>query len=326
MKNKQDSAILHLLKPIHPDLKIVNERLFFESQSVEEPIRSMLIHSFKGGKRLRPAIIILLGKMFSADIEPFYTLSTAVEMIHTASLIHDDILDGDLKRRSKETLHIKWPLDASILLGDYLFASSVNLLTELKNQVILDIFTETLRKICACEIREIFRKDLADKKEYFNIIQGKTASLLSSIAEMAGILSQVSTEQRNFLRKFGNEFGISYQIIDDILDFPHDINNVNHASIFSLPIYSYIEETGDKKSINSLMTGNLTPEKIYSIYKAIQNSGALEFSFKEALTHTDNCRKYLKKFPENAYREILFCLIDWVIARARDVHVINSSS
>lgn len=141
-----------LLDPIRPEMKQVEELLLARVARLETPLCDMLEHVLTGGKRLRPAFVILTGKLFSCDTDPFIHLGTAVEMLHTATVIHDDIVDQSPLRRGHETLHTIWPVREAVLAGDHLLAQTAALVAELRQPAVLKVFAETLCTICAGQI------------------------------------------------------------------------------------------------------------------------------------------------------------------------------
>jgi len=215
--------LIPLLDPIRPQMERV-ERLLHETLAeVEEPLSSRLRHSLDGGKRLRPALVILTGQVFVSSTAPFYSLAAAVDMLHTATLIHDDLLDEAPLRRGRETLHTTWPPAATVLAGDYLLGRATSLIAELGHPRIFKVFGETLCALCAGEIRRmVTAKGEHNCEDYYRSIEDKTASLFAAATEMAGILAGAGDLQIAALRRFGREFGMAFEIVDDVLDFIGD--------------------------------------------------------------------------------------------------------
>ncbi|MCK4317105.1 MAG: polyprenyl synthetase family protein, partial [Anaerolineae bacterium] len=206
--------LIPLLEPIRPQMERVERLLYKTLAQVEEPLGSMLRHSMGSGKRLRPALVILSGQMLQVDRQvpastaPFHGLAAAVEMLHTATLIHDDLVDETLLRRGHETLHTIWPAGATVLAGDYLLAQAALLAARLEHPRILKVFAESLCTMCAGEIRQILvtrekhsRSRAAveqtaldstnqwGREDYYRNIEAKTAALCAAATEMAGILA-----------------------------------------------------------------------------------------------------------------------------------------
>ena len=213
-----------LLAPIRHDLECVEQILKDRLSEPDRPLRSMLQHVLTGGKRLRPALVILTSKLFGPCTTSVHKLAAAVEMLHTATLIHDDLLDDAPIRRGKKTLHTLWPMRETILAGDYLLAQAAVLIAELEDPAILEVFAKTLCTICAGEIRQTLREEerTTDRTTYFTRIAAKTASLFSASAEMVGLLAETQGLQIVALRDFGHNLGMAFQIVDDVLDFTGD--------------------------------------------------------------------------------------------------------
>lgn len=338
-----------LLEPIRPQVELV-ERLLHETLAkVEEPLRSMLHRSLSGGKRLRPALVILIGRMFSSATPPFHKLAAAVEILHTATLIHDDLVDGAALRRGHKTLHMIWPAGAAVLAGDYLLAWAASLIAELEHPRILKVFAETLRTMCTGEIRQIFVTKGKHKhlEDYYRNIEAKTASLFAASTEMAGILAGPRELQVAALRRFGRELGIAFQIVDDVLDFIGDEAQLGKPAgsdlrqgLITLPTLCYLESVEDDAPFNAMLSGkwddgasprlldsrdacgpmqrkDASEELMRAAIEAVCSSGAIEASLAEARAHARRSQEALATLPDNASRQILCSLAEYVVERSR---------
>ncbi|HET89707.1 MAG TPA: hypothetical protein ENN99_03065 [Chloroflexi bacterium] len=145
-----------LLNPIRPQMERVGGWLHEATDRADEPLRSMLRDSLSGGKHLRSALVIFTGRMFDLPLAPFCRLGAAVEALHAATLVHDDLLDGAVLRRGRASLHTAWSVEAAVLVGDYLLGEATALIAELEHPRLLTLFAETLRTMCAGEIRRAF--------------------------------------------------------------------------------------------------------------------------------------------------------------------------
>ncbi|MGH2616387.1 MAG: polyprenyl synthetase family protein, partial [Thermomicrobiales bacterium] len=211
-----------VLTTMRPDLKRIEERLE-QAAHVDFPMVSELILGLvrAGGKRLRPLVLLLAGRAYEFDLETLVTAGAGVELLHTASLVHDDTVDRAALRRGRPTLNSVLSSGAVILLGDYLFAQSAMLAAATNSPRIVSIFASTLADICDGQLREMFEAHRLDqsREDYERRIFGKTASLFAGAAEMGAIIGNAPEDDVQALRRYGSDVGMAFQIIDDVLDF-----------------------------------------------------------------------------------------------------------
>ena len=316
--------LIPLLEPIRSEMEGV-ERLLHETLSeVEDPLGSMLRPLLSGGKRLRSALVILVGRMFNRSAAPFCTLAAAIEMLHSATLIHDDLMDNAPLRRGCRTLHTTWPAAATVLAGDYLLARSVSLVAELNLSRLVRIFAHTLCTICAGEIRQtsIPRGESRPRQDYYQSIEAKAASLFAACAEMAAILSGAQESQIGALRNYGHQLGTAFQVVDDVLDFTGTEARLGKPAgsdlrqgLITLPTLLYLENAGDDTAVNAVLSGQREEGLVATAVQAIRTSGAIEASLAEAQTHGTQSQRALVTLPDNASRHALFSLAEFVVAR-----------
>jgi geranylgeranyl pyrophosphate synthase len=302
--------------------RLLHERL----AKVEEPLSSMLHRSLGGGKQVRPALVILIGQMFVSSPAPFHSLAAAVDMLHAATLIHDDLIDEAPLRRGCETLHTVWPAGATVLAGDYLLGQATSLIAELEHPRILNVFGEILCTICAGEIeRMLVAKGKYSKREdYYRSIEAKTASLFAASTEMAGLLAGTAGPQIAALRRFGRELGMAFQIVDDVLDFIGDEAQLGKPvgsdlcqGLITLPILCYLEKAKDDAPVNAVLSGQRDEGQVRAAIEAICSSGAIEAALAEARAHARRSQEALATLPDNASRQMLCSLAEYVVERRR---------
>ncbi len=333
--------LVPLPEPIRPQMERV-ERLLYETLAqVEEPLGLRLRRSLGGGKRLRPALVVLVGRMFASPPAPFHSLAAAVEMLHIATLIHDDLVDGAPLRRGRETLHTVWPAGATVLAGDYLLAQVASLVAELEHPRILKVFAETLCIMCAGEIRQTFvtkgkqshsraaveqtaldSTSRCGREDYYRSIEAKTASLYAAATEMAGILAGAEESQVVALRHFGRELGMAFQIVDDVLDFIGDEAQLGKPAgsdlrqgLITLPTLCYLERVEDGAPVNVVLSGQRDEEHVRVAIEAVCLSGAIEASLAEARAHARQSQEALATLPDNGSRHTLCSLAEYVVER-----------
>jgi len=292
---------------------------------MEKPVRSMLKASLKGGKRLRPAVVILGSRLFKIPKRKVHLLAAAVEVLHSATLIHDDLVDDAALRRGRKTIHMVWPAGATVLAGDYLLAQSVSLVSQLESPRVLKILADTLFTMSAGEIVYHYsQKDRKRREVYFDSIIAKTASFFSGAMEMVGVLGGAGKRALTNLKDFGHEFGIAYQIADDILDITSNEKNLGKPvgsdlaqGIITLPVICYLERNKSVKEINIILSGKGTFRDIEKAIRMIRESGAIDDALDEASAHVRKSKAALSQLPAGKSRRALYDLLDYIIARGQ---------
>ncbi len=266
------SSHAEALELIADDLKRVDAKMQAAGE-VFMPLASainLLLGS--GGKRLRPALALLASKLFvSADNDNVVSLAAAVEMLHSATLVHDDVIDGSLLRRGQATLNASWSQGATILAGDFVFARAAFFAAETDNIRVMKIFSQTLMTIVEGELRQLYalRNWSQPKDAYYQRIYGKTAALFAAATESAAVLGDAPEEQIGLLRDYGYNVGMAFQIMDDILDFVGDASKVGkpvggdlRQGTVTLPVFYYLQSHPDALQVmqasgNGHANGNL---------------------------------------------------------------------
>jgi geranylgeranyl pyrophosphate synthase len=316
--------IIPLLEPIRPEIEQVEDLLDDMLARIEEPLSSMLRHALRGGKRVRPAMVILTGRMFASLLAPFHSLAAAVDMLHTATLIHDDLVDGSALRRGRETLHMVWPAGATVLAGDYLLGQATSLIAALEHPRVLKVFAEILCTMCSGEIKRVLvtRGKHGRREDYYGSIEAKTASFFAASMEMAGILAGGEERQVAALRRFGRELGLAFQIVDDVLDLIGDeallgkpAGSDLRQGLITLPILCYLERTEDGSPVKAVLSGQRDTEHVRAAIEAICSSGAIEASLAEARAHARRSQKTLATLPDSTSRQMLCSLAEYVVER-----------
>lgn len=322
---KTSLQLIPLLEPIRPEMEQVECLLHETLAKVEEPLSSMLRRSL-GGKQVRPALVILVGRMFASSSAPFYSLAAAVDMLHAATLIHDDLVDEAPLRRGRETLHTICPTGATVLAGDYLLGRATSLMAELEHPRILKVFAETLCTMCGGEIKRMLvtKGKHSRREDYYHSVEAKTASLFAASMEMAGLLAEAEELQIAALRRFGRELGIAFQIVDDVLDFIGDEAQLGKPAgsdlrqgLITLPILCYLERAEDDAPVNAVLSGQRDEEHVRAAIEAVCSSEAIEAALAEARAHARRSQEALATLPDNASRQMLYSLAEYVVERRR---------
>ena len=277
-----------------------------------------------GGKRLRPILALLTGEMLGAEVEPTVRMAAAIEMLHTATLVHDDLIDGSLLRRGFPTLNARWTPGATVLTGDYVFARAAELAAQTGSLTLMEMFARTLMTIVSGEITQFFRTRGADTREaYFERIYAKTASLFELAAEAAAVLSGREPAVVAPMKAFGYHVGVAFQIVDDVLDFVGDEGAVGkplgsdlRQGLITLPVLHYQDSHPDDPDLIAARGENpVGPARLDRLVKAIRASGAIERALHEAREHTARGRVHLATMPDTPARQALDELADYVVRR-----------
>lgn len=278
----------------------------------------------KSGKRIRPLINLIFSKMFNSFSEKNIIMSSAIELIHAATLLHDDVVDLSEKRRGKLTVNRVWGNKESILVGDYLYTKSFKMLVNITDINILKLMSHVTNIMSEGEINQLInKKNLNIKKDdYFKIVRCKTAELFGASSLSSAILAKRNKNELEMSYKFGIHFGLAYQIIDDILDYFTEDKNFGKNicdDIFSgtitLPLINLIKDNQyAKTTINNLFLYENKAEFL-KIKNLIINSDVLDNSFNLALYHIDKAKKALSVFNKCVYFENLINLVNFTIDR-----------
>jgi geranylgeranyl pyrophosphate synthase len=279
-----------------------------------------------GGKRMRPALSLLTGRLYPADGDQIVSLAAAVEMLHTATLVHDDVVDGSLLRRGNPTLNAHWSPGATILTGDYVFARAADLAAQTDSVRVMRIFARTLMTIVSGELRQQFSdaERRQTREDYFKRIYAKTASMFELATEAAGVLIGAREEEIKALKDFGHDLGIAFQIVDDVLDFIGDASQVGkpvandlRQGIVTLPVIDYHAAHPDDRRVDQLLQdGRRGDDVILPIVETVRASGAVDKALDEARDYVRRSQAALQKLPDNEARQAMLALADYVVARS----------
>ena len=278
-----------------------------------------------GGKRIRPAVTLLSGRLYPAEFAHIVSLAAAVEMLHTATLVHDDVVDGSLLRRGSPTLNARWSPGATILTGDYLFARAADLAAQTGSVRVMQIFARTLMTIVSGELRQLFGEAARrqTREDYFKRIYAKTASMFELATEAAGVLIEASEAEILALRQYGHDVGIAFQIMDDVLDFIGDASQVGkpvandlRQGIVTLPVIDYLDAyPADRRVDDLLRNGQQNDELVLPIVADVRASGAVDRAVAEAREFVQSGQAALLKLPAGEARQALLDVAEYVVAR-----------
>lgn len=278
-----------------------------------------------GGKRIRPAVALLTGSMLGADIERLITLGAAIELLHTATLVHDDLIDGALLRRGITTLNAQWSPAATVLTGDFIFAQAAKLAAETNSVPVMHLFAETLATIVNGEITQLFTsRGVASKDDYLRRIYAKTASMFELATAAAAMLSPADMVLVAQIRTFGYDIGMAFQIVDDILDFTGEQATIGkpvgsdlRQGLFTLPALLYFEAHPDDPDVVWIQSSKISSDaRLDRLVSSIRSSGVIDQSLEEARRFVDCSLKILDQFPDCEEKSALVDLSNYIVSRS----------
>ncbi|MEW6095804.1 MAG: polyprenyl synthetase family protein [bacterium] len=310
-------------------LKVINEELKMVEAGLNENVSSDIEFLFNsasyilkaGGKRLRPALLLLSSKAcnFNGNNRGI-NLACALELIHTATLIHDDVIDEADLRRNRQTLNSKYDNKLSVLLGDYLYSRAIFLVIADGDKKIMEEVVSTVSQICEGEILQTLKTNsLPQEHEYLNMINKKTASFFSSCCKIGGLIESAPHQMVDSLASYGLNLGIAFQIADDILDLISDETKTGKSTKndllngkFTLPII-YSAGYSTPSEIKTLINGSSREE----ILKLIEKYGGLEYSQNKVENYVNSAKENLNLLNNSQYKEALIELADYTGRRGR---------
>ncbi len=278
-----------------------------------------------GGKRLRPTLHVLAAGAAGYHGEQHIKLAAVIEFIHTSTLLHDDVVDESDLRRGRKTANALWGNAASVLVGDFLYSRSFQLMVELDDMRIMRILADTTNTIAEGEVLQLLNIGNAGVSEaaYLAVIERKTAVLFAAATELGGILGGLAPPQITALRRFGLELGYAFQIADDLLDYVSDADtlgkNVGDDLMDGKPTLPliYALETANARDAGVLRHAieHGSVEELDTIVATIRASGALERTQARAVAHAEAARTALNVLPPSAHRDALAALADYAVQR-----------
>ena len=313
------------LIPVQEDIRAVETLMRSQADEHHPDLNTALdLLLSSGGKRIRPSITLLIGKMLGASRDRLITLSAAIELLHTATLVHDDLIDGSLLRRGMATLNSQWSPGATVLTGDFLFARAAVLAADTKSIPVMKIFSNTLSVIVNGEITQLFASRCkVSREDYFKRIYAKTASLFETSACTAAMISPVDENTVDAMRNYGYQIGMAFQIVDDILDFTGDQSTVGkpvgsdlRQGLITLPALIYIENQPNDPDAQALYNGEcLNDDQINRLVSSIHNSKAVQISLDEACNYVQLALNVIRRQPNNPLRKSLEELAEYIVQR-----------
>lgn len=332
---KQTLSLEEIYAPVNPRLAQVPEAIFDILSTPNELAREVIRHFFsRQGKYLRPALtffgasIETSGNFSAVQEQKLIPLAAAFEVFHSATLIHDDIIDSAYLRRNIPTINVKWNPQVAVLVGDYLHDKAIGAIFGVENQRVIALFLQTAGAVCDGEIHELREKNNFNLKEeeYFEIVRKKTAALIACCIEAGGILAGLEGERVEALKRFGSAFGMAFQIVDDCLDFTGEEHEFGktlgadcEAGVLTLPLIRLIQLVDEptKSEVFKIFKSDFDTGRLGILKNLLGEYGALEYAMGRAREFTDQARLELSIFSDSPVKRSLVSLLDYVLERNR---------
>ncbi len=316
------------LSYLHDELARVEELMLSQTENYHPDLRNAVsVILASGGKRIRPRIILLIGNMLGADQEKLVILATAIEMLHTASLVHDDLIDGSLLRRGIPTLNSKWSPAATVLTGDFLFASASDMASRTESVEVMGLIARCLMTIVNGEVNQLFSSRCSTNiEEYFRRIYSKTASLFETSTHCSAVISGSDNQQCALLTKFGYNLGMAFQVVDDILDYTGEEKTVGkpvggdiRQGLITLPLLYYMEQYPQDPLVKRLQQRNCLQDddEVHQLVQSVAQSEAIDRSHQFAVNFVNDAEESMMTFPASLERDALVEIARYIIERKR---------
>jgi geranylgeranyl pyrophosphate synthase len=316
---------VNFLALVQDRILLVEELMRSQSDGHHPGLGAAMEHLLaSGGKRVRPAVALLTGDMLGASTDRVETLGAAIELLHTATLVHDDLIDGALLRRGIATLNSQWSPAATVLTGDYIFARAAKLAAETNSIPVMRLFSQTLATIVNGELTQLFAsRGLASREDYFQRIYAKTASMFELATAAAAMLSPADSSLVEEMRGFGYDIGMAFQIVDDVLDFTAEQATLGkpvasdlRQGLITLPALFYVERHPEDAEMQSILEGHFfSDERIDRLVNSIRESGAIQYSMNVAQEYVDSGLMKLHRQRPGPARDALEELSRYIVDR-----------
>jgi heptaprenyl diphosphate synthase len=315
-------------RPIAKELNLVEAKLTENVDSKLSLLNEASNHLIKaGGKRMRPAFALLSAKFFKDDLQEIIPLAVALELVHMATLVHDDVIDNSQTRRGRDTVNKTWGNRMSIYSGNYIFARSLSLIAAYERSDVIEVMADASTKICEGEIIQMlscYNVELG-LKNYLRRIERKTALLISLSCQLGAMLcNNASKNDINALRLYGYYLGMAFQITDDILDFTADEKVLGKPAgsdirqgVITLPVlYALKNDKHNKELANLIRSPELCVSAAERIIDIIVNSGGIEYAYNVTARFVYKAQRQLEPLPDVAIKSTLLYMTDFIQERA----------
>jgi len=316
-----------ILQPAAQDLTAVDAMIRKQLKSRIPAISELATHIIEsGGKRLRPTMVILAAQACGYSGNDHIKLAVIIEFVHTATLLHDDVVDESVKRRGKPTANTIWGNNLSVLVGDFLYSRAFQMMVEVGHMRVMELLAIATNVIAEGEVQQSLNRGNPDipEEEYLEVITHKTARLFSAAAELGAVAAQLGDNQRLAISNYGLHLGIAYQLLDDLLDYRGEaaligknIGDDLAGGQPTLPLIRSLEtvDTDQRQQLRQAITdpGSIPLETVVNI---IESGDAITYTARRAQEHADIAKQALAEFPETDARTSMLKLADFAVSRA----------
>jgi octaprenyl-diphosphate synthase len=326
----EPASAIHALEPVYDlvaeDFAAANQlipRMLTSDVALVEEIGQYIVES--GGKRLRPLLVLLAARCCGYRLGDHIKLATIIEFLHTATLLHDDVVDHSVLRRGRATANATWGNAPSVLVGDFLYSRAFQLMVELGQMKIMAILSDATNTIAEGEVMQLANVGNfhIEESEYMEVIRCKTALLFEASAHTAAVLASDDADVQRALRRFGLHFGLAYQLVDDWLDYAGESEamgkNVGDdlaEGKLTLPLINALARSSDgQASILRECISARSVEALPEVLRIVKQTGALDYTRAAARAQSERAICCLEALPDNPYRDALDTLARFAISR-----------
>lgn len=316
-----------IYSPIQKDLLVIENRLKSVGMVDALWLNDLMGYALKGGgKRLRPALAVLSASFYDYNLERLMPMAMSVELMHLATLVHDDTIDNSFVRWGRPTVNKVWGMEKAVLLGDYLFAKAGALTAETENIRVIKLLPQTLMIITGGELAQAASafKEEQSREHYFFRIASKTAALFVFATESGAVLSKAPEKSIKILHDYGNNLGIAFQIVDDILDFIGTEEEMGKPvgsdllqGTVTLPVLMLMERYPEDNQVKKFFQHREQKEYIKQVIEMVRNSNIIQECFDIASEYRNKACKNLKSLPEKEACIVLTNLAEFIVSRRK---------
>jgi octaprenyl-diphosphate synthase len=327
---KSSLDISQIFEPIRADLEQVDREFGRHVQSQVDLIPKIGKYiQTSGGKRMRPAVLLMAARLSGYTGDRSILYAAVVEFIHTATLVHDDIIDDADLRRGRQAVHSRWGNDITVLLGDYLYIKSMALALTHDTLDIVRLLCDVTLRMIEGELYQLTKNGDADitEDEHFDIIRRKTAYLFGGCAEIGGMLGKVGAEREQALREYGFNLGVAFQIVDDLLDVTGDAEALGkpvggdlREGKMTLPLIHLLQQNegvGGRIVRDIIGSKTVVPGQWEELLRTLKAHRSIDYANRRAADFAERAKKPLYVFPASPEREALLALPDYILSRDR---------
>ena len=327
---KSSLVLVQIFEPIRADLEKVDREFARHVQSQVDLIPKIGQYiQTGGGKRIRPAVLLMAARLSGYEGDRAILYAAVVEFIHTATLVHDDIIDDSNLRRGRPAVHSRWGNDITVLLGDYLYIKSMALALTHDSLDLIRLLCDVTLRMIEGELYQLTKNGDADitEEEHFEIIRRKTAYLFGGCAQIGGMLGNVTKDREQALREYGFNLGIAFQLVDDLLDLTGDAGALGkpvgsdlREGKMTLPLIHLLQQEEEVRAriIRDIVgSRSVAPDQWEQPLRILNEHRGIDYAYRRASDYAERARKPLYVFPPSSERDALLALPDYVLSRDR---------